>query len=203
MLNIKTASFEISAVKPEQYPAGGLPEIALVGRSNVGKSSLINNLIRRRNLARTSSSPGKTQTLNFYLIDSAWYFVDLPGYGYAKVSHSEREAWRVMIEKYLTSRPVLREIWHLVDLRHPPTAQDQQMYSWLQHYGIPSRVIATKADKIARGQRAKHLKIIRQALGVPADQLLLFSAETGDGREALLERLEQIIIPAADPEKSI
>ena len=195
MLNIKTSSFVISAVKPEQYPKTDLPEIALAGRSNVGKSSLINNLIKRRNLARTSSSPGKTQTLNYYLINNAWYFVDLPGYGYAKVSHAEREVWRVMIEKYLSHRPVLQEIWQLVDLRHPPSEQDKQMFQWLNHYQVPKLVIATKADKIARGQRAKYLKVIRQELGTAPDELMVFSAETGEGRDALLERLEKIVSP--------
>lgn len=191
MLKIKKADFIISAVHREQYPSEGLPELALVGRSNVGKSSLINRLINRKNLARTSSQPGKTQTVNFYLINDAWFFVDLPGYGYARVSHTERENWRVMIEKYLTGRQELQEIWQLVDIRHPPSEQDRQMYEWLAHYGFPRLVIATKGDKISRGQRAKHLALIRRELGLSLAEPVYFSAETGEGRDELLERLEK------------
>lgn len=193
MLKIKTAELIISAVQPHQYPDEGLPEIALVGRSNVGKSSLINTLLNRRNLARTSSQPGKTRTINFYRINSAWCFVDLPGYGYAKVSQSSREEWRVMIERYLSGRQPLKEIWQLVDLRHPPTVQDLQMNRWMVHFDFPRLVIATKADKISKGARLRHLEVIRKEMGLKTGEMLAFSAQTGDGRDALLNRIEMMV----------
>lgn len=193
MIKIIKSDIITSAVTPQQYPPAELPEIALAGRSNVGKSSLINTLINRRNLARTSSQPGKTQTINFYGINDAWNFVDLPGYGYAKVSKTSREQWRIMIERYLSERPTLKQIWQLVDLRHPPTTADIQMYEWLCHYDFPRVVIATKADKISKGQRGKHAKVIRQELGLKENELVIFSAQTGDGKEELLSRVEAIL----------
>jgi GTP-binding protein len=161
MLRINKSVFSISAVLPDQYPKEQLPEIALAGRSNVGKSSLINTLINRRGLARTSSQPGKTQTINFYLINDAWYFVDLPGYGYARVSRVTRENWGKMIDRYLKGRMVLKEIWQLVDIRHPPTALDRQMLEWLNYQNYPRLLIATKADKISKSQRVKNLKTLK------------------------------------------
>lgn len=193
MFKIKMAKFIISAVKPGQYPAEGLPEIALVGRSNVGKSSLINTIINRKNLARTSSQPGKTQTINFYLINDAWYFVDLPGYGFARVSHADRNSWKTMIESYLAQRAPLKEIWQLVDIRHPPTEQDKQMYDWISHYGFSKLIIVTKADKISKGQRVKHLSVIGKELGAKQEELVVFSAETREGHEELFNRLEAFI----------
>ncbi|RUS47623.1 ribosome biogenesis GTP-binding protein YihA/YsxC [Cohnella sp. AR92] len=191
-MKIKSSEFVISAVSPKQYPDGGLPEIALAGRSNVGKSSLINKLLLRKNLARTSSQPGKTQQLNYYLINEELHFVDVPGYGYAKVSKSEREAWGRMIENYLREREPLRLVLHLVDLRHPPTALDVSMYEWLSHYDIPICVVATKADKLTKNQLPKHAKIVRETLGMPKGQpLVLFSSETGMGRDELWSVIEQ------------
>jgi len=194
-MKIKHTEFVISAVGPSQYPEEGLPEVALAGRSNVGKSSLINKMLLRRNLARTSQQPGKTQTLNYYRINGELlelFFVDFPGYGYARVSKSEREAWGKMIERYLREREPLKLVLHLVDVRHPPTADDVRMYEWLSHYQIPMVVVATKADKISRSQWPKHMKVIRQSLGMPGHvPLVLFSSETGQGREELWSLIAQ------------
>ncbi|AMM94085.1 ribosome biogenesis GTP-binding protein YihA/YsxC [Peribacillus simplex] len=183
-MKVTSSDIVISAVKPEQYPNTPIPEFALAGRSNVGKSSFINKMINRKNLARTSSKPGKTQTLNFYIINEAIHFVDVPGYGYAKVSKTERDAWGRMIETYFTSRDQLRAALLIVDLRHPPTKDDIAMYEFLKHYDLPRIVIATKADKIPKGKWQKHLKITRQTLNMEReDELLLFSGETGEGKE--------------------
>jgi GTP-binding protein len=158
----------------------------------VGKSSLINKLLLRKNLARTSSQPGKTQQLNYYLINNELHFVDVPGYGYAKVSKTEREAWGRMIENYLRDREPLRLVLQLIDLRHPPTALDVSMYEWLSHYDIPICVVATKADKLTKNQLPKHAKIVRETLGMPKGQpLVLFSSETGMGRDELWSIIEQ------------
>lgn len=174
----------MSAVRPEQYPGEGYPEFALAGRSNVGKSSFINTLIGRKSLARTSSNPGKTQTLNFYKIEEQLFFVDVPGYGYARVSKTQREIWGEMIQEYLTSREVLRAVIQIVDLRHPPTADDKLMYEFLIHYNIPAIVIGTKADKIPKGKYLKHKKIIRENLNMrPEDPLVVFSSEKGIGMD--------------------
>ncbi len=183
-MKITSSEFVISAVKPNQYPDGGLPEFALAGRSNVGKSSFINKMLNRKNLARTSSNPGKTQTLNFYLINEQFYFVDVPGYGYAKVSKKEREAWGKLIEGYLTGREQLKAVLLIVDLRHPPTDDDVMMYDFLKHYQIPCIIIATKADKIPKGKWQKHLKVHWETLNVEkGDELILFSSETGEGKD--------------------
>ncbi|AXN37752.1 ribosome biogenesis GTP-binding protein YihA/YsxC [Peribacillus sp. NPDC060186] len=183
-MKVTSSDIVISAVKPEQYPNTPIPEFALAGRSNVGKSSFINKMINRKNLARTSSKPGKTQTLNFYIINEALHFVDVPGYGYAKVSKTERDAWGRMIETYFTSRDQLRAALLIVDLRHPPTKDDIAMYEFLKHYDLPRIVIATKADKIPKGKWQKHLKVTRQTLNMEReDELLLFSGETGEGKE--------------------
>lgn len=191
-MKIKQTEFVISAVGPSQFPEDGLPEVALAGRSNVGKSSLINKMLLRRNLARTSSQPGKTQTLNYYKINNDLYFVDFPGYGYARVSKTQRQSWGKMIEQYLREREPLRLVLHLVDLRHPPTGEDQRMYEWLSHYEIPMCVIATKADKVSRSQWMKQAKMIRQTLGMPGHvPLILFSSETGQGRDELWSLIEK------------
>ena len=149
-MKVKSADIVISAVKPEQYPEQDFPEFALAGRSNVGKSSFINKMLNRKSLARTSSKPGKTQTLNFYLINEEFHFVDVPGYGYAKVSKTERAAWGKMIETYLTKREQLRAVVLIVDLRHPPTNDDVMMYQFLKHYDLPCIIINTKADKVSK-----------------------------------------------------
>lgn len=189
-MNVTEAEIIISAVKKEQYPQEALPEVALAGRSNVGKSSLINKVIQRKALARTSSKPGKTQTLNFYKINNSFNFVDLPGYGFAKVSKQQREAWGRMIEEYLVSRKELKVVLLITDLRHPPTGDDQAMYNWLKHYNIPVIIIGTKADKISKGKWDKHKKVLKETLGLEAnDRIVLFSAETGLGKEQLWNEL--------------
>lgn len=193
-MKVTSSEIVISAVKPSQYPEGGLPEFALAGRSNVGKSSFINKMLNRKGLARISSKPGKTQTLNFYLINEILYFVDVPGYGYAKVSKKEREAWGKMIETYLTKREPLKAVVLIVDLRHPPTDDDCLMYDFLKHYGIPCVIIATKADKVPKAKWQKHLNITRETLSLEdGDDIVLFSSETGQGKERAWAILESYL----------
>lgn len=187
-MKVNQSEFIISAVRPEQYPEDGLPEIALAGRSNVGKSSLINRLINRKNLARTSSTPGKTQQLNYYKINQDLYFVDFPGYGYAKVSKEQRFAWGKMMEKYLLGREELKLVMQMVDMRHEPSKDDMMMNEWLRHHGLPLVVVATKMDKIPKTRRAKHIKVIKEALDLrPGDLFVPFSSEEGLGKEELWE----------------
>lgn len=193
-MNIHNAAIVISAVSPAQYPDTGLPEIALAGRSNVGKSSFINTLLNRKNLARTSGKPGKTQQLNFYNIDDTLHFVDVPGYGYAKVSKSERAKWGQMIETYLTTRENLRAVVSLVDMRHEPSQDDIQMYHFLKYYQIPVIVVATKADKIPKSKWNRHENIIKKALQFePTDHFIQFSSITKDGREQSWQVIESYI----------
>lgn len=172
-MKIRSAEITMSAVNRSQYPDEGIPEIALVGRSNVGKSSTVNTLLNRRNFARTSQTPGKTRTINFYLINNEFFFVDLPGYGYAKVAKSEKEKWGTIMERYLQDREELCAIFLLVDIRHEPTNDDVMMYEWIKHYGYNCVVIATKADKISRGQYQKHMSIIRKKLQLDKDEKIL------------------------------
>ncbi|AOV07577.1 ribosome biogenesis GTP-binding protein YihA/YsxC [Sporosarcina ureilytica] len=191
-MKVHNVEMIMSAVRPEQYPEEGYPEFALAGRSNVGKSSFINRMIARKSLARTSSKPGKTQTLNFYKIEEQLFFVDVPGYGYAKVSKTEREAWGHMIQEYLTTREELRAVIQIIDVRHPPTADDRLMYDFLVHYEIPAIIIATKADKIPRGKVNKHLKIVREGLNIrKGDPLILFSSEKATGMEEAWKEIEK------------
>jgi GTP-binding protein len=199
---VKKVEFVTSAVKPAQYPADALPEFALAGRSNVGKSSLINCMLNRRNLARTSSKPGKTQTINFFRINNTLYFADVPGYGFARVAKSVRESWGRMMETYLAKRETLQAVIQLIDLRHPPTADDKEMYRYLKHHGIPVIVVATKADKISRGRWQQHAKIVRQGLELAAeDPLILFSAETAQGRDELWREIEKRLPPVRSREE--
>ena len=172
-MKIRSSEIVVSAIRKEQYPEEGLPEIALVGRSNVGKSSATNALLNRRNFARTSQTPGKTRTINFYKINNEFYFVDLPGYGYAKVSKSEKDKWGVIMERYLQDRQELCAIFLLVDIRHEPTNDDVMMYEWIKHFGYNCVVIATKADKISRGQYQKHISIIRKKLQLEKDEKVI------------------------------
>lgn len=193
-MKITDVEIVISAVKPSQYPSEDLPEFALAGRSNVGKSSFINKMINRKNFARTSSKPGKTQTLNFYLINREFYFVDVPGYGYAKVSKKERAAWGQMIESYLLNRKQLRAVFLIVDFRHPPTNDDVRMYEFLKYYQIPCIIIATKADKVSRGRRQKQLKTVKDILQVQeGDEVIVFSAETGEGKDEAWAVMEKFL----------
>ena len=193
-MKVTKAEIVISAVSQKQYPEDGLPEIALAGRSNVGKSSFINKLIQRQNLARTSSKPGKTQTLNFYRINDAFYFVDVPGYGYAKVSKKEREKWGQMMEEYFRFRETLRAVLLITDIRHEPTKDDVQMYDYLKYYEIPVVIIATKLDKIPKNKRDSFVKRTRTVLQAdPQDVLIPFSAETGEGKEAAWSAIEKYL----------
>jgi len=197
-MKITKAEYLLSAVNSKQYPKSSKMEIALVGRSNVGKSSFINKFINRRGLARTSGVPGKTQTINFYLINEAWCFVDLPGYGYAKVSKGTKSVWGRFIDEYLHTRPHLAGIIQIVDIRHEPTADDVLMHEWFAEHGFPYLVIATKADKIARSKWDKHLKIIKAKLRFcTSDTLIAFSAQTGEGLEKIAPWVESVVQPEA------
>jgi GTP-binding protein len=183
-MKVNNVELVISAVKKDQYPNDPFPEIALAGRSNVGKSSFINRMIQRKSMARTSAKPGKTQTLNFYLINEKLYFVDVPGYGYARVSKKEREAWGRMMEEYFTHRQDLKLAVLIVDLRHKPTEDDLLMYDFLKHYEIPVLIIATKMDKVPKTKRPSHLKRIKNELDIESgDMILPFSSETGEGKD--------------------
>jgi GTP-binding protein len=182
-VKIKQSRFITSAVKRDQYPEDELPEIAMVGRSNVGKSSLINMLINRKGLAKTSSTPGKTQLINFYDLDGKMRLVDLPGYGYAKVSKDKKSGWGKIIETYLVNRPNLLEVFLLVDLRHDPTENDRLMFEWIRSFGYRGIVIATKADKIGNNQLQAKKKAIRDKLGMEEDDvLILTSADSRKGK---------------------
>lgn len=193
-MKVNNAEIVISAVSQKQYPGDRLPEIALAGRSNVGKSSFINKLINRKNLARTSSKPGKTQTLNFYKINEVFYFVDVPGYGYAKVSKKEREKWGVMMEEYFKTRETLKAVLLITDVRHEPTNDDIQMYHFLKHYDLRVIIVATKLDKVPKNKRASHVKRTKKALEMDEeDHLLPFSSETGEGKEEAWRLLSQYI----------
>lgn len=193
-MKVHNAEIVISAVSPKQYPETKLPEIALAGRSNVGKSSFINTLIERKNLARTSSKPGKTQTLNFYLIEDQLHFVDVPGYGYAKVSKVERAKWGQMIETYITTREQLKAVVSLVDMRHEPSKEDVQMYEFLKYYEIPVIVVATKADKIPRSKWNKHESVIKKALTFDKnDTFIIFSSETKQGKDEAWAAIESFL----------
>ena len=189
-MKIRSTEITMSAVKRSQYPTDGLPEIALAGRSNVGKSSLTNALLNRRSFARTSSTPGKTRTINFYLINNEFFFVDLPGYGYAKVAKSEKDKWGDIMEQYLQDRKELCSIFLLVDIRHEPTKDDKMMYDWIKYYGYDCVVVATKADKISRGQYQKHISIIRKKLQLEKDEKVIpISSSKKTGIEELWETI--------------
>lgn len=177
-MKIISSDLHAIAALPKQYPQDDFPEIAFAGRSNVGKSSFINSMINRINLARTSGKPGKTRTINFYIINNAFRLVDLPGYGYAQVSMSERKKWGDIIEKYLNNRENLKEVILLVDIRHEPTTQDVMMYNWIKSFGYKGLVIATKCDKISKGNWQKNIKIIKEKLGAESSNLIIpYSAE--------------------------
>lgn len=196
---IKSVNLETVCGITSKLPENQLPEIAFAGKSNVGKSSLINGLMNRKSLARTSSQPGKTQTINFYNINEALYFVDLPGYGYAKVSESIKEKWGKMIENYLHRSKQLRAVFLLIDIRHEPSANDRNMYEWIRYNGYEPVIITTKLDKINRSQRTKHIKMIREGLGMPKEGLIFpFSAVTKDGRDEILEYIDSLVLEEAE-----
>lgn len=191
---IKSAELEIVCGPSSRLPETSLPEIAFAGRSNAGKSSLINVLINRKSLARTSSQPGKTRTLNFYNVNKEFYFVDLPGYGYAKASQEAKEKWGRMTENYLSSSKQLKAVFLLVDIRHEPKKSDAEMYDWIVYYGYDPVIIAAKSDKISRGAQQKQLKIIRQALGADEKtKVIPFSAVNRSGKEEIWEHIENIL----------
>lgn len=191
---IHKAEYTTSAVELTHYPEHSEPEIALAGRSNVGKSSLINKFLNRKNLARTGNTPGKTRMLNFYHINDEWYFVDLPGYGYAHVSKEVHSQWGKMMEDYFSTRENLRSVIQVVDMRHKPSLEDQEMHDYLRSREIPVLVVATKADKIARGQWHKYLKEISITLDLPGwNYILPYSAESGIGVEELHQAIEEIL----------
>ena len=188
--NIVHACLGTTAVTPEQFPKSTRVEVAFVGKSNVGKSSMINTMLNRKSLVRTSQNPGKTRTINFFEVEENWYFVDLPGYGYAKVSRSESAGWGKMVEGYLKDRPQMIAIVLLLDIRHEPNSNDKMMYEWCKHYDLPVILVATKSDKLKRSQLQKHSARIRRGLGAE-EQVLPFSSETRDGREQLWLLLEE------------
>ncbi|HIX53297.1 MAG TPA: ribosome biogenesis GTP-binding protein YihA/YsxC [Candidatus Lachnoclostridium stercoripullorum] len=191
---IKSAELETVCGITSKLPENDLPEFAFAGKSNVGKSSLINALMNRKSLARTSSQPGKTQTINFYRINQDMYYVDLPGYGYAKVSVEVKAKWGKMIERYLKNSKALKCVFLLIDIRHEPSANDRLMYDWIVSNGYHPVIIATKLDKIKRSQTAKQVKLIRDTLGMEKEGVIIpFSAETKQGREEIWAYLEQYL----------
>ena len=193
-INPNNINLIISAVKKAQYPDTGLIEVALSGRSNVGKSTFINSMIGRKNMARTSQQPGKTHTLNFYNIDEQLIFVDVPGYGYAKVSKVQREKFGKMIEEYITQRENLKLVIQLVDLRHQPTEDDVLMYNYLKHFDIPTLVICTKEDKIAKGKVQKHIKRIKDKLELePGDNIISYSSIKNSKQQEIWNFIETYI----------
>ncbi|MDO4938643.1 MAG: ribosome biogenesis GTP-binding protein YihA/YsxC [Lachnospiraceae bacterium] len=193
---IKDAILETVCGITSKLPENSFPEIAMAGKSNVGKSSLINNLVCRKALARTSSEPGKTQTINYYLINKCFYFVDLPGYGYAKVSKETKEKWGKMIENYLYTSKQLKSVILLLDIRHAPGENDRTMYDWIVQSGFTPVIVATKLDKLKRSEVSKAIKEIKTGLGLDSSaEIIKFSAKTGDGREELLNLIESVVSP--------
>ncbi|MBQ9870425.1 MAG: YihA family ribosome biogenesis GTP-binding protein [Eubacterium sp.] len=196
---IKQAELETVCGVTSTLPEHDAPEFAFAGKSNVGKSTLINGLMNRKNLARTSSQPGKTQTINFYRINQEFYFVDLPGYGYAKVSEAEKAKWGKMIERYLARSRTLRTVFLLIDIRHEPGANDKLMYDWVCQSGFTPVIVATKLDKIKRSQKDKQVKLIRTALGCGSDvRIIPYSSMTKQGRDEILSFMEEHM---GEPEK--
>ena len=194
MIEVKKAELVAVTGRPDQYPDETKYEVAFAGRSNVGKSSLLNLLTNRKSLARVSGNPGKTRTINFYEINGDFRIVDLPGYGYARVSKSMSEGWGEMMEAYLENRPNLLKVIQLVDIRHEPSKQDVQMYNYLKYYNLDGIVVATKADKISRNHYQKNSKIIRQALGMsPKDIIVPVSALKKTGHDKLLNVIEEVL----------
>lgn len=200
---IKNAELDIVCGITSRLPDTGMPEVAFAGKSNVGKSSLINGLMNRKALARTSGQPGKTQTINFYKVNGCMYLVDLPGYGYARVAQSEKEKWGKMIEKYLHTSKNLKAVFLLVDIRHEPSANDRQMYEWILHNGYEPIIIATKLDKLKRSQVQKQLKLVKESLQLKKDAVVIpYSAETKQGREEIWEIIDSLTGLAVETAKA-
>lgn len=192
-MKISSAVFTKSATKPGNYPPAELPEIAFAGRSNVGKSSLINVLVNRKSLVRTSATPGRTQLINFFDINEKFSLVDLPGYGFAKVPVSVKKAWGPMMRTYLGARESLKGVIFIFDIRRVPREEDIQLLDWLEEFNVPTIPVITKLDKLKRGQRDKHIQQIAEATGLPADAFSLFSAHTREGKDEIWERIEAAI----------
>ena len=191
---IKEVNLETVCGYTSKLPDNQKPEIAFAGKSNVGKSSLINALMNRKSLARTSAQPGKTQTINFYNINDVMYLVDLPGYGYAKVAESEKKKWGQMIENYLHNSKQLRAVFLLIDIRHAPSANDKKMYDWIVYQGYEPIIIATKMDKLKRSQISKHVKLVREGLGLKKESIVIpFSATSKQGREEIWNLMDSIL----------
>lgn len=200
MMKIKSAEFIISASKPSQYPPTNLPEIAFAGRSNVGKSSLINTLVNRKHLVKTSSTPGRTQLINFFNINEAMVFVDLPGYGYARVPQAVRKKWGPMIENFLSKRKTLKGVVVILDVRRTPRTEDLDLIRWLDYYNIASILVITKADKLSKNKQLKQQATILQALAVDRQDVILFSAKTRLGRDAVWEAILALIDKNSKPQ---
>ena len=190
---IKSAEFVKSAVKPSQYPTTELPEIAFTGRSNVGKSSLINTLVNRKHLVKTSSTPGRTQLINFFIINKAFFFVDLPGYGYARVPASVKKSWGPMVETYLSTRKTLKGVVLIMDIRRKPELQEFNFIDWLDYYNIARILILTKIDKLSKTNQIKQHLSIEKDLGVDNSELILFSAKSRHGRDAVWDAVDRLI----------
>jgi GTP-binding protein len=190
---VKSAEFITSGTRPSHYPPPELPEIAFAGRSNVGKSSLINVLVNRKSLVRTSSTPGRTQLINFFKVNNLFSLVDLPGYGFAKVPLAIKKTWGPMIETYLSNRPNLRGVVLILDVRRVPTAEDRQMHDWLRAYGIPALLVVTKCDKVSRQERARQASVISQNLGVAKGELSFFSALNREGTDVVWGRITELL----------
>ena len=192
-LKILDVKLVISAVRESQFPEDNKNEFLLVGRSNVGKSSFINAIINRKNFARTSAKPGKTQTLNFYLINDFFYLVDAPGYGYAKVNKQLKDKFGLIMESYLETRQNLKMVFMLIDFRHKPTEDDILMYNYLKHYNIPLTIVCTKVDKLSKGAQAKQISLITKTLEINKEDLILFSSVTKLGRQEIHDKLEETL----------
>jgi len=192
-LIIKSAEFVTSAVKPSQYPPAVLPEIAFAGRSNVGKSSLINTLVNRKRLVKTSSTPGRTQLINFFNINEEFTFVDIPGYGYANVPASVKKNWGPMIETYITTRKTLKGVILIMDIRRTPGPEEMNMLDWLNHHGIPSIPVLTKSDKLSKTRQQKQLKEISNTLSADKNNFILFSAKSRQGKDEVWDAVKKVI----------
>jgi GTP-binding protein len=192
-LIIKSTEFIKGAVYQDQYPAGDLPEVAFVGRSNVGKSSLINVLVSRKNLVRTSSTPGRTQCINFFAVNRQFMLVDLPGYGFARVPADVKRQWGPMIETYLTVRGNLRGVVLILDIRRSPCDEDVRLLRWLREFSIPPLLVITKCDKVSKNERARQTALIARVLGVPKDEFSFFSALSKEGKDGILDRIEILL----------
>jgi len=194
-MKVNNVDLDVVAVRRSQYPENGFPEFMLLGRSNVGKSSFINTLVNRKNIARTSSVPGKTQTLNFYIVNDEFYLVDAPGYGYAAVNKQQQKKFGLMIEEYLQKRDQLKRAFLLVDFRHKPTEDDLLMYNFLKYYNVPVTIVATKVDKVSSSKKEKNFKVLKDTLDVVVgDNVILFSSVSKMGKEDILKLIEDLII---------